>query len=364
MSTKIINSPSKYVQGYGELSRIENYTKNFAKKPFIIADTFVMELTKNTVDESYSSNNREYVIEVFNGECSKVEINRLKAIVKEKGCDMIVGIGGGKTLDTAKAIAFYTEYPVMVVPTIASTDAPCTALTVIYTEEGVFDEYLFLPTNPAVVLMDTKIIAGAPARLLVSGMGDALATYFEARACKRSNELSLLGAHVTEAAFALSELCYKTLLANGVKAKLAVENKVSNESVEKIIEANTYLSGVGAESGGLAAAHSIHNGLTALEECHHFSHGEKVAFGTLAQLVLENAPMEEIKEVIEFCNNVGLPVTLENINAHNVTKEKLLQVAELAVAEGETIHNMPFQVTADDVYAAILVADKLGKELS
>ncbi|CAH2214985.1 glycerol dehydrogenase [Tepidibacter aestuarii] len=364
MLAKIINSPSKYVQGYGELSRIENYTKYFAKKPFIIADSFVTGLTKDIVDASYLSNDREYVMEVFNGECSKVEINRLKAIVEEKGCDMIVGIGGGKTLDTAKAIAFYTEYPVMVVPTIASTDAPCTALTVIYTEEGVFDEYLFLPTNPAIVLMDTKIIAGAPARLLVSGMGDALATYFEVRACKHSNELSLLGAYVTEAAFALAELCYKTLLSDGVKAKLAVENNVSNTSVEKIIEANTYLSGVGAESGGLAAAHSIHNGLTALEECHHFSHGEKVAFGTLVQLVLENAPMEEIKEVIDFCNNVGLPVTLEAINAHTATEEQLRKVAKLSVAEGETIHNMPFKVTANDVYAAILVADKLGKELS
>lgn len=364
MLAKIITSPSKYVQGYDELSRIYKYTKGVSKRPFIIADTFVTGFTKDIIYSSYSLNNMDYVMEIFKGESSKVEINRLKEIAQAKNCDMIIGIGGGKTLDTAKAIAFYMGYPVMVVPTIASTDAPCTALAVIYTEEGVFDEYLFLPNNPAIVLMDTKIIAKAPVRLLVAGMGDALATYFEARICKNAHKQSLVGGGVTEAAFAIAELCYKTLLSDGLKAKLAVESKISNTSLEKIIEANTYLSGVGAESGGLAVAHSVHNGLTILEECHSFFHGEKVAFGTLVQLVLENAPINEIKQVVDFCNSVGLPVTLEGINAHNATEEQLRQVAELSVAQGETIHNMPFQITAEDVYGAILVADRLGKKLS
>ena len=85
-------------------------------------------------------------------------------------------------MDTAKAIGYYTHKPVAIVPTIASTDAPCSALSVLYTEEGVFDRYLFLPANPNLVLVDTDVVAAAPARLLVSGMGDALATYFEARA--------------------------------------------------------------------------------------------------------------------------------------------------------------------------------------
>lgn len=360
MSTKIIISPGKYIQGNNELSRIENYTKDFGAKPFIIADEFVTGLTEEVVDRSYKANNAEYVMQLFNGECSKVEINRLKDIAEEKGSDMIVGIGGGKTLDTAKAIAFYIGCPVMIVPTIASTDAPCSALAVLYTEEGVFDEYLLLPTNPSVVLMDTKIIAAAPVRLLVAGMGDALATYFEARACMRSNAITMAGGNVTEGAFSLAELCYKTLISDGLKAKLAAESKVSNSSVEKIIEANTYLSGIGFESGGLAAAHAIHNGLTVLEECHHLYHGEKVAFGTLVQLALENAEMEEIKEVIEFCKSVGLPTTLRDMGAEDVTEEQLRKVAKASVAEGETIHNMPFNVTADDVYAAILTADKLG----
>ncbi len=135
---------------------------------------------------------------------------------------------------------------------------------------------------------------------------------------------------------------------------------LSNTAVENIIEANTYLSGIGFESSGLAAAHAIHNGLTKLEECHHLYHGEKVAFGTLTQLVLENAPMEEINEVLDFCRSVGLPTNLKMMGVTEINRDKLLEVAEASCAEGETIHNMPFEVTPELVLAAILTANELG----
>ena len=148
----------------------------------------------------------------------------------------------------------------------------------IYSETGVFERYLFLNSNPDLVLVDTDIIAAAPSRLLVSGMGDALATYFEARAVAASGALSCAGGKPTKGALALAKLCYETLLEDGVKAKLAVEAGACTQAVENIIEANTYLSGIGFESGGLAGAHAIHNGLTVIKDCHHLYHGEKVAF--------------------------------------------------------------------------------------
>lgn len=248
----------------------------------------------------------------------------------------------------------------MICPTIASTDAPCSALSVIYTEKGVFEEYLFLPSNPDMVLMDTEVIAQSPVRLTVSGMGDALATYFEARAVLAKDALTCAGGHGTLAAHALAKLCFDTLMEEGVKAKLALEAGACTPAVEKIIEANTLLSGIGFESGGLAGAHAIHNGFTVLEECHHMYHGEKVAFGTITQLVLEDMPADELEDVIGFCIDVGLPVTLKELGVEEVTKEKIMAVAEAACAETDTLHNMPFEVTPEKVYAAIMAADAYG----
>lgn len=289
------------------------------------------------------------------------EISRISDMLKQSGCDMIAGVGGGKIHDTAKAAGYYTGLPVLIVPTIASTDAPCSALSVIYTDEGVFEKYLFLPSSPNVVLVDTDIVSKAPARLLVSGMGDALATYFEARACKQSNADNCVGGKCTQAAMALAELCYDTLMEYGLNAAIAADEKVCTKAVENIIEANTYLSGIGFESGGLAGAHAIHNGLTAIEATHKMYHGEKVAFGTLVQLVLENADSEEIEEVVEFCQAVGLPTTLEELGIKEVKPEEIMEVAKLAAAEGDTLSNMPFEVTPEDVYAAILAADAIGR---
>ena len=210
------------------------------------------------------------------------------------------------------------------------------------------------------VLMDTEIIAKSPVRLTVSGMGDALATYFEARACQRSGATSCAGGKTTEAAMALAKLCFDTLMEEGVKAKIALEAGVCTPAVEKVIEANTLLSGIGFEGAGLAGAHAIHNGLTVLPECHKMYHGEKVAFGTLVQLVLENAPDEEIEELLAFCRKLGLPTNLAMLGAADVPKERIMAVAEAACAPSDTLHNMPFPVTPEDVYSAILVADRLG----
>lgn len=357
---KIIISPSKYVQGEDLLGNIAHYVKPMGGQPLVIADEFVTRLVGDTVKHSFKQHGLPLAMTTFHGECSRPEIERIIDLCIEQHIDVIIGIGGGKTLDTAKAVGFYRQIPVVVAPTIASTDAPTSALSVIYTPEGEFSEYLMFPKNPDMVMMDTKVIAGAPVRLLVSGMGDALSTYFEARANMISGKKTMAGGAPTRAAQALARLCYETLLEDGLKAKVAAENGCCSKAVENIIEANTYLSGIGFESSGLAGAHAIHNGLTKLEECHHLYHGEKVAFGTLVQLVLENAAMSEINTVLNFCRSVGLPTNLHMMGVKELNMAKLQEVAEAACAEGETIHNMPFPVQAKDVLAAIVTAHHLG----
>lgn len=358
---RVIISTAKYLQGEGVLSLLGEQTITLGKKPMVLTSPSVMERVKETITVSFRPHQINAHFELFNRECSKPEINRLKEICETAELDVFIGIGGGKAIDTAKAVAYYCKIPVIIVPTIASTDAPTSAVSVLYTDDGLFSEYLFFPQNPNLVLVDTGVIAKAPERLLVSGMGDALATFFEARACRRSGSVTNAGGVTSQSAYALAELCYRILLADGLKARIAVADSRTSPAVENIVEANTFLSGVGFESGGLAAAHAIHNGLTSLPQCHGYYHGEKVAFGTLTQLVLENAPMEELEEVMGFCQSVGLPITLGELGVDEVSADVLAPVAEIACAAGETIHNMPFPVSENTVLSALLATNRLGE---
>jgi glycerol dehydrogenase len=357
---KIIQSPGKYIQGAGELKNLPQHVSAFGDAALVVLSGTMMRTKNDELKAGFEAAGMKYVSEKFGGECCDTEINRLREIVKAEGLNVVVGIGGGKSLDTAKAFAELEKVPVVIAPSIASTDAPCSALSVIYTDDGVFDRYFVLPKNPEMVIMDTDVITAAPARLFVAGMGDALATYFEAQACYDSWGCVMSGGHVTNSALKLAELCFDILMEDGLKAKLAVEKGACSAAVENVIEANTYLSGVGFESGGLAAAHAVHNGLTVLSECHHMYHGEKVAFGTLTQLFMENRPMDEIEEVADFCVSVGLPITLKELGCENVTDEQIMEVAKASCAEGETIYNMPGEVTVESVYAAIKAADAYG----
>lgn len=356
---RVFISPSKYVQGPGELAHLGSYVKAYGTHALVVISAGGLRRSGDAISASFAEAGVELTYDNFNGECSQAEIDRLVEVYRSAGTDVVVGVGGGKIFDTAKAVAAAVDAPVVIVPTIAATDAPCSALSVIYTDEGQFKEYQFFKQNPNLVLMDTDVISASPVRLTVSGMGDALATYFEARACKRSDATTCAGGHVTEAAMALAQLCYETLISDGLKAKLALEAGACTESVEKIIEANTLLSGLGFESAGLAGAHAIHNGMTAMPETHAYYHGEKVAFGTLTQLVLENA--DELYEVLDFCVEVGLPVTFAQLGVEDASYERVLEVAKLACAPTDTLGNMPFEVTPEKVAAAMLAADAYGR---
>ena len=337
-------APSKYIQGPHELENIGEYALKLGKKPILLISSGGKKRFGELLEKSLSEKGMEYSIEIFNGECSKREIERLNQIVKENGYDVMIAVGGGKIFDTAKAVAYYNDIPVIIAPTIAATDAPCSALSVIYTEEGEVEDYLFLKQNPNVVLVDSYVISKSPVRLTVSGMGDALATWFEARASYKHDGNNFADGKALHTGIALARLCYETLLS------------------EAIIEANTLLSGLGFESGGVAAAHAVHNGFSALEECHKMYHGEKVAFGVITQLVLENAPKEELDEVLDFCISVGLPVTMKQIGVEEADWEKVMKVATIACAPTDTAVNMPFEINSEMVANAIIAADALGSK--
>ncbi|MED1790416.1 glycerol dehydrogenase [Brevibacillus laterosporus] len=369
---KAFISPTKYVQGENELVNLGYFIKTFGDSALLIAHQDDITRVKDKLEHTIAQFGVTIIESGFNGECSRNEVHRLKQLAKEHACSCTIGLGGGKAIDTAKCVA--EGEALIIVPTIAATDAPTSHSAVLYTPEGEFDDYAYFKQSPSVVLIDTNVIANAPTRFLVAGMGDALSTYFEARATANSysnvNAGLPCGANAgvgqptkgTRAALALAKLCYETLLEDGLKAKISCDSNIVTPALENIIETNILLSGLGFESGGLAAAHAIHNGLTALEGTHSYYHGEKVAFSTLVQLVLENANKGEINEVLNFCVSVGLPVCLADIGVTNVTRSELLNVAKKACILEESIHSMPFPVTEEDVVAAIMVADQIGQE--
>ena len=350
---RIFASPSRYIQGENALFENAKSILDLGNRPILLCDQLVYDIVGKRFEDYLHRYGFHIVLTLFNGEASDNEINRVVALAEKENCDSIIGLGGGKTIDSAKAIADLIEKPVIIAPTIASTDAPVSALSVIYTDEGAFD-----PKNPDLVLVDTKVISQAPKRLLASGIADGLATWVEARAVMQANGKTMLGQQQTLAGVAIAKKCEETLFADGLQAMAACEAKVVTPALENIVEANTLLSGLGFESGGLAAAHAIHNGFTALTgDIHHLTHGEKVAYGTLVQLLLENRPKEELDKYIEFYKKIGMPTTLKEMHLDQVEYDDLIKVGKQATMEGETIHQMPFKISPSDVAQAIIAVD-------
>ncbi|MBN1924283.1 MAG: glycerol dehydrogenase [Prolixibacteraceae bacterium] len=350
--------PGKYIQGENAFQELPKLIRLFGQKAMIIASPSVI----NRVLPRYSFPEKEIeiVVEKFVGECCESELARLSSVIAATHPDVIVGMGGGKTIDSAKIVADRARIPVIVAPTIASTDAPCSGVAIIYSEDGVFDSVYYTRLNPPVVLVDTSVIANAPARFLVAGMGDAMATWFEARSCYQSHSLNVCGGYSTLTGLNLAKLCFDTLLQYGPAAKLHCEQNRVTPELSHIVEANTLLSGIGFESSGLAAAHAIHNGLSALTETHSFYHGEKVAFGVVTGLHLTGASPEEMETVYSFFEKVGLPTCFSDIGIIDITHDKLQKVAAKACVPEETIHHEVKKVTPEKVLKAMVDADTLG----
>lgn len=363
MQTPLIHSaifPSRYLQGPGIINQLPQWIFSLGSKAMIVAGGTA---TREIIPQVKTALGTNCMVEVFGGECTAREVSRITGLAKSGRCDVVVALGGGKVIDTVKAVANDLQAKTIIVPTIASNDAPCSAISVVYTETGAFDHVIHLKQNPNLVLLDSEIIAKAPVRLLVAGMGDALSTWFEADACYNSGSPNEAAGHCTLSALTLAKLCYETILGFGVKAAESCRSNIVTTELEHVIEANTLMSGLGFESAGLASAHSIHNGLTQLPSTHSYFHGEKVAFGVLAGLFLANRPKPMIDEVYAFCSSVGLPVTLAQIGVINPTAEEIRKVAEVACAPQESIWHEPSAISPERVAECIIRADDWGKNL-
>ena len=358
-------APARYVQGKDATAKLGVVMEQvgLAGPALILASERLARVMADRWTQSLGEVGIEFIVHRFGGECSQAEIDAGVAAATAAGAVTIVAAGGGKALDTGRAVGVAAGLKVVMCPTLASNDAPCSAVSVVYSESGVVQRIMHHPRNPELVLVDTAIIADSPARYLAAGMGDALATWFEARTVVEANKPNELGGAASMSALALSRLCYDTLLADGPSALAAVAAGALTPAVERIVEANTLLSGVGFESAGLAIAHSVHNGLTMLSPTHDFLHGEKVALGLLVQLAVEGRPSSEFHDVVTFCRTVGLPTRLADIGLGDVTDDDLHVVAKRAAAPDETAHNELFDVTPELLFDGIRAADSWSMAL-
>jgi glycerol dehydrogenase len=358
--------PGKYIQRAGEMSRLADHLLPLGRKVLVLIDSFLYDRLTGSLKRDLEAAGLSARVEKFAGECSQAEIERVIEVARREGSEILVGIGGGKTADTVKIAATTVNARIVIVPTIASTDAPCSAVAVRYTPEGVYEQAVQLPRNPDVVVVDTTIVANAPVRFLVAGMGDALSTWFEARSNMESRSNNYVGGGFppTAAGIAIARACHAVLMRDGLKAKIAAELGLCTTAVENIIEANTLLSSIGFENCGCSAAHGIHDGLTVLQETHGMLHGEKVAFGTLCLLMLENRPLDEIEEMVRFCQQLGLPTTLGELGLEGNLRAFADRIAQASLAPGECTFATPVALTVSLMSDSILALNALATQLA
>ena len=360
MKTVLI-APRKYVQGRGVLQEMGDYVKLLGRRPLILWSPGIKKIISRTVLASLQEAGLEVVDVEFQGETTQEEAARVAQVAKDNGADVLIGAGGGKCLDTAKAAAVQAGTKMVTCPTIASNDTPTSAATVWYDENGNFTGFECWPFNPDLVMVDTEVIAKGPVRAFAAVMGDSLATWVEAEAAYKTRATSLAGGVSTMAAMAIARLGYDTLMEHGIEARRAVEHDLVTPAVDKVVEANVLLSGLGFESGGLATAHMIANLLSNIPECKDLMHGEKVSFGIVTQLCLDSdTDVEEMYVIYDFLMAIGLPVTFAELNLEGVTRDRLQSIGDVCAGEGSLCANHCFEVTSNGIVDAMIAADLLG----
>lgn len=291
----------------------------------------------------------------YGNDCSEATLARLGEAIAEHRADVVIGVGGGKALDTAKLAAHQTQVPVITIPTSAATCAAWTALSNVYSEEGAFLYDVALDRCPDLLLLDYDLVATAPQRMLIAGIGDALAKWYEGSVSSGASEHTLVIAAVQQARVLRDLLLQKTA---------AVLAEPGGAAWREVVDACVLLAGVMGGLGGAqcrtVAAHAVHNGLTHLPESHGVLHGEKVAYGILVQLRLEEIAQQSSlaytarQQLIQFYEATGLPKTLEDMGMADVRVRDLQKAAEITCRPNSDIHHLPFGVNPEMLMGALV----------
>ncbi|MFO7709121.1 MAG: iron-containing alcohol dehydrogenase family protein [Desulfobacterales bacterium] len=359
--TDIFLTPNRYVQLPGVLNEIGKYLEPFGRQPLVLSDEMVMPIIRPKTESQLQALGMAPCFVLFGTECSMAEVARISALATHEGNDFVVGAGGGKVIDTARVVAQRLELPLVTVATSAATCSACSSVSVLY-KNGVREETL-KGKGADLALVDSAIIAAAPSRLLSAGMGDALAKFYEGKPTFDRTPQPL---PALEAALRLSAQVKETIMDCGLEAKRDVDAGKATFVVEKIVEANIFLTGVISCVGGatfrVALAHGLLYGLTIMPAVHNLLHGEMVSYGLIVQLCLEEKK-GELKRLIPFFIQLGLPLTTEEIGIHDLSDPLFLQGLKRTCAQGGSAHNLSVPVSEKSLLAAIREADRRVKRM-
>ena len=367
-------APALYVQGPESSKDVGKYCGHLGKKAFILGGDTALKIAKENVESSLADSGVE-VADTYPGVffCTDERNAEVAEAAKASGADFIIGIGGGSVADVARVVAKEVGMGgrLVMVGTVASMAGHTSALSVLYNEDTTWNRYELFPEDTHAVIIDSKIVAEGPWEQTLNGMGDALCIKFEMEASKRAETPTLVGGYSTHTSRLIADDCWTQLRRYGAQALAANKRKVVTPTLEKIIEVNTLMAGVGFESGGLAGGHGIHDGLVgagmlALHRMadKHIPHGQVISFTTITQLILEDRPAELINDVIAWADSVGLAITFEDLmgKGSQPDLDVLWNGACKACNTDKVLLLGPMPVSPAKVYSALLTADQLGTE--
>lgn len=345
-------APVQYINVPGVIGESGKYLTELGKRALISGGVKALGAVESQLVKSLDEYGIKWAKHIFTGYCSDKNVGLIKEKARECSADFIIGVGGGRALDAAKAAADQCEIPVVTIPTIAATCAASTAVSIIYNDKGAYDRDYYLTTNPRLVLIDPGVIAKAPVEYLASGIFDAIAKWYEGEVIVKGIDRPDI---FTASAIELSRLLNRRMSEEALKAIDLVNKKEVGDALLQVIDLNIFITGAiqsfGQSTCRGAIAHSIHNGLTIMEESHEILHGFKVGYGIVVQIYVENWPEEEVKKVVSFFRKLGLEPSLKGLNLPN-DEEIIRSVAEKTVND-PLMKRMPYRVTAEMIVSAI-----------
>lgn len=356
-----VKTPYEYISLPGIAQDAGRYIKPVGNAALVIGSKTALSAVGKAFFDSLEKQAIRYQVKEFQGYPTYAAIDEAAELGREFGADVIVGIGGGKVLDTAKAAGQKTKTPVVAVPTIAATCAAWAALSIIYDEEGSFAGALSLESSPQLVLLDLDVLAQAPVRYLNAGIADTIAKWYEsAPNLKKTDDLHLrLGIKT-------AELALETIETKVPRVKEELQNRIVTKDFSDIIDSIVMLAGLVGSTrsdsffGGFA--HPFYNSITRIPETRRRLHGEKVAFGLLTQAVIEKKSAEEIERIIALLKGLAQPVTLGQLGIVDQVEEKVGIIADGVVGTLDYYIAPDHKLTKAEIERAILRADELGQK--